>query len=65
MSQIVCCPNCGGKAKIKKTNHGQIYQAIQEEEAFTKIGQLKKLLDKFQAKVASLENELEAFKISK
>ena len=62
MSQVALCPKCGGKSKIKEEDGVVSYQAIQDEEAIKKIGQLKKAMEKFKAKAEQLEKELEAIK---
>jgi|GEM_PF-789907 len=64
MSKIALCPTCHGKAKIKADRQtGETsYSAIQDEEAFKKIGQLKKALQKSMEKAKALEEELAAIK---
>lgn len=62
MSQVAICPTCGSKSKIKETNGEVSYQAVQDEEAFKKIGQLKKAMEKFKAKAEQLEKELQTLK---
>lgn len=62
MSQVSICPTCGGKSKIKEQNGVVSYQAVQDEEAFMKIGQLKKAMEKFRAKAEKLEQELKGLK---
>lgn len=59
MSQVSICPKCGSKSRIKETDGVISYQAIQDEEAFIKIGQLKKAMTKFKEKAEALEKELE------
>ncbi|MAU16128.1 MAG: hypothetical protein CMH46_11385 [Muricauda sp.] len=63
MSKIALCPTCGSKSRIKENNGEVIYQAVQDEEAFKKIGQMKKALEKFKAKAESLEKELKELKL--
>lgn len=63
MSQVAICPNCGSKSKIKDKDGEVSYQAIQDEEAFNKIGQLKKAMTKFKEKAEALEKELELIKV--
>ncbi|MRI01597.1 hypothetical protein GH721_13720 [Kriegella sp. EG-1] len=63
MSDIASCPTCGSKSKISEKEGNTIYKAVQDEEAFKKIGQLKKAMQKFKAKAEALEIELEALKI--
>lgn len=65
MSQIANCPTCGGKSKIKEINSELTYQAVQDQEAFKKIGQLKKAMQKFKEKAETLELELEKLKSNK
>lgn len=62
MSQVANCPTCGSKSKIKEKEGKTVYEAVQDEEAFKKIGQLKKAMEKFKAKAEELEKELEALK---
>ncbi|WP_027420283.1 hypothetical protein [Crocinitomix catalasitica] len=62
MSQIVNCPTCGSKAKSKVDNDVTTYEAVQDEEAFKKVEQLKKALGKFKAKAEELEAELKAIR---
>ncbi|MDP5140570.1 MAG: hypothetical protein NWP83_08895 [Spirosomaceae bacterium] len=58
MSQIARCPTCGSKSKIKEANGVTSYKAVQDDEAFKKITQLKKVMEKFKAKAEGLEREL-------
>ncbi|WNJ17046.1 hypothetical protein [Pontibacter sp. G13] len=62
MSQVSICPTCGSKAKIKEQGGAITYQAVQDEEAFQKVGQLKKALQTFKSKVERLELEIETLK---
>ena len=64
MSTIAICPTCGSKSRIKeKEGEGEtIYTAVQDDEAFKKIGQMKKAMEKFKSKAEALEKELEALK---
>lgn len=62
MSKIVLCPTCGGKSKIKERHGETIYQAVQEEEVFKKIEQMKKAMEKFKTKAEALEKELKTLK---
>ncbi|WP_179349564.1 hypothetical protein [Winogradskyella pacifica] len=66
MSDVAKCPTCGSYSKIKvKEGEGEgetTYQAVQDEEAFKKIQQLKKAMDKFKMKADQLEKELEELK---
>jgi cell division protein FtsB len=65
MSQVAICPTCGSKSKVKEKDGLVSYHAVQDEEAFTKIGQLKKAMEKFKAKAEQLEKELNELKTSK
>jgi predicted transcriptional regulator len=65
MSQVANCPSCGSKSKIKKKDGQIIYEAIQDEEVFKKVAQLKKAMEKFKEKAESLEKELEALTTNK
>lgn len=62
MSQVTNCPTCGSKSKFKETNGEVSYKAIQDDEAFKKISQLKKMMEKFKEKAEDLEKELELIK---
>ncbi|MDP5061411.1 MAG: hypothetical protein NWP64_05780 [Maribacter sp.] len=64
MSQVANCPICGSKSKIKEADGQTVYTAVQDEEAFKKIGQLKKVMEKFKAKSEALEIELNELKAS-
>ena len=64
MSKVATCPTCGSKAKIKEKDNHVSYQAVQDEEAFKKIGQLKKAMQKFKEKAELLEKELAILKSS-
>ncbi|MDG1871142.1 MAG: hypothetical protein P8I78_04175 [Flavobacterium sp.] len=65
MSTIAKCPTCGSTSSIKEKEGTTIYQAIQDEDALKKIGQLKKAMEKFKLKAEELELELAALKASK
>lgn len=62
MSQVALCPTCGSKSKVKERDGMVIYQAVQDEEAFKKIGQLKKATMKYKKMAEQLEKELAALK---
>lgn len=62
MSQVANCPTCGSTSKIKQVDGTTIYRAVQDDEAFKKIGQLKKAMEKFKTKAETLEKELENLK---
>jgi cell division protein FtsB len=64
MSQVSICPTCGSKSRIRETDGVTSYQAIQDDEVFKKVSQLKKAMEKFKAKVEKLEKELETLKTS-
>ncbi|WP_289062958.1 hypothetical protein [uncultured Zobellia sp.] len=63
MSQVATCPTCGSKSRVKEKEGVVSYQAVQDEEAFKKIGQMKKAMEKFKKKAEELEQELEALKL--
>ena len=65
MSQVTLCPTCGSKSKVKEQDGIVSYQAVQDEEAFRKIGQLKKAMQKFREKAEHLEKELEKWEMKK
>ena len=64
MSKVAFCPTCNGKSKIKPNKQtGEIdYFAIEDEEAFKKISQLKKAMTKAIDRAKVLETELESLK---
>ncbi|MDO6596684.1 hypothetical protein Q4512_07135 [Oceanihabitans sp. 2_MG-2023] len=62
MSDIKTCPKCGAKAKYKVKGTIESFEAVQDDEAFKKIGQLKKAMQKFKDKAEALEKELEILK---
>ncbi|MGJ8760134.1 hypothetical protein H0I29_06040 [Polaribacter sp. R2A056_3_33] len=62
MSQVGICPTCGSKSKIKEKEGNTIYTAVQDDEAFKKIGQIKKAMEKFKLKAETLEKELAVLK---
>ena len=62
MSDIKICPTCGAKAKYKVKDDIETFSAVQDEDAFKKVGQLKKAMQKFKEKAEALEKELEELK---
>ena len=62
MSAVSNCPTCGSKSKTKVINNETSFEAVQDEEAFKKVGQLKKALNKFKDKAEQLEAELQALR---
>lgn len=65
MSKVAICPTCGSKSKIKEKDGVVIYKAIQDEEAFKKVGQMKKAMEKFKIKAEELQKELDILKSDK
>ena len=65
MSTIAKCPTCGSTSSIKEKEGITTYQAIQDEDALKKIGQLKKAMEKFKLKAEELELEVATLKASK
>lgn len=63
MSDVRTCPTCGAKAKYKKKEGIETFTAVQDEEAFKKIGQMKKAMEKFKAKAEALEKKLKTLKV--
>lgn len=63
MSDVATCPTCGAKAKIKEKDGETIYKAVQDEEAFKKIKQIKKMAMKFKEKAERLEKEIKQLKM--
>lgn len=62
MSQVKNCPTCGSKSRTKEQEGRTVYEAVQDEEAFKKISQLKKAMQMFKEKAERLEKELEEIK---
>jgi hypothetical protein len=65
MSKVAICPTCGSKSKIKEKDGEVTYKAIQDEEAFKKVGQMKKAMEKFKTKAEELQKELDILKAEK
>jgi len=65
MSKVAICPTCGSKSKIKEKDGVVTYKAIQDEEAFKKVGQMKKAMEKFKTKAEELQKELDILKSEK
>lgn len=65
MSDIAICPTCGGKSKIKEKDGNTTYTAVQDEEAFKKVAQLKKAMTKYKEKAEALEKELADLKANR
>ncbi len=65
MSKISTCPTCGSKSKTTEKDGVISYRAVQDEEAFKKIAQLKKAMMKYKEKSEALEQELQSFKTNK
>ena len=64
MSDIRTCPTCGAKAKYKEKGGVESFTAVQDEEAFKKIGQMKKAIEKYKARAEKLEKELKQLNLS-
>lgn len=62
MSNIVNCPTCGAKAKLKEKDGVKTYKGLTDEEKGKKIQQLKKAMIKFRTQAEELKEELEALK---
>lgn len=62
MSQISICPTCGSKSKTKEKNGKIHYEAVQDEDAFKKIKQLKHAMQTFKEKAENLEKQLKELK---
>ncbi|WP_040281634.1 hypothetical protein [Psychroserpens damuponensis] len=62
MSDIKTCPKCGAKATYKIKGTIEAFEAVQDDEAFKKIGQLKKAMQKYKDKAEALEQELQTLK---
>lgn len=62
MSNVVSCPTCGAKAKLKEKDGVKSFTGLTDEEKGKKIQQLKKAMIKFKQKAEDLEKELEELK---
>jgi len=62
MSQASQCPTCGGASKIKEKDGKIMYQAVEDDEAFKKVVQLKKVIQKLKGEVKTLEKQLRDLK---
>lgn len=64
MTDVRQCPTCGARAKYKldAETQAETYKALQDEEAFKKIAQVKKALEKSLAKCKALEAEISKYK---
>jgi len=62
MSNVVNCPTCGAKAKVREKDGVTTYVGLTDEEKGKKIQQLKRAMIKFKEKAQKLEKELEALK---
>lgn len=62
MSDVRVCPTCGGKAKYKEKDGNISYSKVEDEEAFKKIAQLKKAMNKFKEKAEALQEEVNLLK---
>ena len=58
MSDVRICPTCGAKAKYQIKGEEETFTAVQDEDAFKKIGQLKNAMEKFKTRAEELEKEL-------
>ena len=65
MSKVAICPTCGSKSEIKEKDGEVTYKAIQDEEAFKKVGQMKKAMEKFKTKAEELQKGLDILKSEK
>jgi len=62
MSEVAKCPTCGSHSRIKVKDGHTVYKAVQDEEAFKKIQQIKKAMEKFKSKAEALQTELDELK---
>ncbi|MCB5214883.1 MULTISPECIES: hypothetical protein [Rheinheimera] len=60
MSDIHICPTCNARAKKVRTADSQDYQlkAVQDDDAFAKINQLKQMLEKEKSRNAALKEKI-------
>ncbi len=65
MSDVKVCPTCGAKVKFKIKEGLETFTAVQDEDAFKKIGQLKKAMQKFKDKADAFEKEIAKLKLNR
>ncbi len=65
MTVLKSCPTCGAKTKYCLQKGIPSYKAVQDEEVFTKINQLKKVVKKYMDQVELLEKEIQLLKKEK
>jgi len=65
MSDVKICPTCGAKAKFTIKERLETFTAVQDEDAFKKIGQLKKAMQKFKDKADAFEKEIAELKLNR
>ncbi len=65
MTVLKPCPTCGAKTKYCLQKGISSYKAIQDDEIFTKINQLNKVVKKYKDQVELLEKEIQHLKKEK
>ncbi len=65
MTVLKPCPTCGAKTKYSLQKGIPSYKPIQDEEVFTKINQLNKVVKKYKDQVELLEKEIQYLKKEK
>lgn len=65
MTVLKSCPTCGAKTKYSDQKGLVSYKAIQDDEIFTKINQLNKVVKKYKDQVELLEKEIQQLKKEK
>lgn len=65
MSILKSCPTCGAKAKFSEQKGLVSYKAIQDDDIYTKINQLNKVVKKYKDQVDLLEKEIQQLKREK
>ncbi len=65
MSILKSCPTCGAKTKFTDQKGIIGYKAVQDDEIFSKINQLNKVVKKFKDKADMLEKEIQQLKKEK
>ena len=65
MPNLKTCPTCGAKARFSLQKGLSSYKAVQDDQIFTKISQLNKLVNKYKEQVDLLEKEMQLLKKEK
>jgi hypothetical protein len=65
MTVLKSCPTCGAKTKYCLQKGIPSFKAVQDDEIFTKINQLNKVVKKYKEQVELLEKEIQLLKREK